>query len=99
MKTKNLASILAVPVLVFSLISSAVHAQNDPKKNPRSQLKVISVTLEKKPKENSIDSVANVKIRYIKPDGSKAEMIFNNVGYSTSPVNHDKEAKRSGDKH
>src|SRR5690349_2136700 len=81
-------------ILAIGFSSQNASAQNDPKKTPGLQIKVTKVDLVKKVIKATSDTLVDVKIQYIKPDGSKGELIMNNVGYSTSPVNHDKDVKQ-----
>ncbi len=80
------------------LITGKSYGQADPKKTPGTQVKILGVDLKKKLNKGAIDSTVDVKVRYVKTDGSKAELILDNVGYSKSPINHDKDRRLSGNK-
>jgi hypothetical protein len=81
--------VFALPnvVLVFAVFSIKTgKAQTDPKLHPGEAVKVTRVTLVKKATGKSPgDSTMNVKVEYIKPDGSPAMVNFTNVAYSHGP--------------
>ena len=84
-----LRRILVLPAGLFllTLLSVGVKAQTDPKLNP-GPVQVNKVVIQKKASaERPGDSTIDVKIDYIKTDGSPATLDLKNVQYKTGPHN------------
>ncbi len=80
---------LSATVALISVVSSA-SAQNDPKKTPGASVKVTSVSIVKnKSVRSPQDSTVNVMIKYVKKDGTAAELELSNIPFSKSAVNRD----------
>ncbi|GGB02709.1 hypothetical protein [Puia dinghuensis] len=70
-------------LLAGLLSATAGKAQTDPKLHPGESVKVTKVVMVKKAAGKAPgDSVADVKVNYIKPGGSPGVLQVNNVGYS-----------------
>ena len=73
--------LLTVLTMVFCV--TAGRAQTDPKLTPGDSVKVTKMVLTKKATGRKPgDSVADVRVEYIKPDGSPGVLHLANVGYS-----------------
>ena len=71
---------------MFALFSvKIIRAQTDPKLHPGESTKVTKMTLIKKPTDNNLnDSLVDVKIDYVAPDGSTGVLHLSNIRYSKS---------------